>query len=226
MVYGYIRVSTDSQTTDNQKILITDYAKKHSIKKIEWVSETISGTKNPEKRKLGHILETVQEGDLIIIVELSRLGRSLTMILNVIQSLMDRKAHLISLKEGYELGDNLQSKVVAFAFGLAAEIERTLISERTKAGLERARQNGKRIGRQKGEEVYQVKLRKYQDELIAKRKSGRSLNSLCKEYKVNWSTMKMFLTKYVYMDKPDFTEPIKKHGHMSIADREFFKNDF
>lgn len=226
MVYGYIRVSTDSQTTDNQKILITDYAKKHNIKKIEWVSETISGTKTPEKRKLGHILETVQEGDLIIIVELSRLGRSLTMILNVIQSLMDRKAHLISLKEGYELGDNLQSKVVAFAFGLAAEIERTLISERTKAGLERARQNGKRIGRQKGEEVYQVKLRKYQDELIAKRKSGRSLNSLCKEYKVNWSTMKKFLTKYVYMDKPDFIKPIKKHGHMSITDREFFKNDF
>lgn len=165
MTYAYIRVSTDSQTVENQKILISDYAEKHNIKNIEWISETISGTKTPDKRKLGDIINIVKEGDLILAVELSRLGRSLTMILNVIQSLMDKKANLISLKEGYELGDNLQSKVIAFAFGLAAEIERTLISERTKAGLERARQNGKRIGRQKGEKPHYFKLTPYKDKI-------------------------------------------------------------
>lgn len=206
MQYGYIRVSTESQTTENQKLEIEKFISRRGFDSdITWVAETISGTKKPEKRKLGELLKELKQGDLIIITELSRLGRSLTMILNVLQIIMDKKAALFSIKEGYELGDNLQSKVIAFAFGLSAEVERTLISERTKQGLARVRKEGKRIGRQKGEIIYGVKLRKYQDEIMAKRKGGRSIYSLSKEYNVTWSTMKKFVCYYSKMKKP------KKH---------------
>ena len=85
MNYAYIRVSTNYQTVQNQKIAIREYAKYHRLTKIQWVAETISGTKTPEKRKLGELLQQVQKDDVIIITELSRLGRSMTMILNVLQ---------------------------------------------------------------------------------------------------------------------------------------------
>ena len=107
------------------------------------------------------MLNVVQTGDTIICTELSRLGRSLMMILDVLQELLERGVKVIAIKEGYELGDNIQSKVLAFAFGLSAEIERTLLSERTKQGLERARKNGKQIGRLPGQKPKHYKLTPY-----------------------------------------------------------------
>ena len=139
MIYGYIRVSTDGQSVENQKLAIKNYCRVRLLRKIQWISETISGTKKPEKRKLGKLLNQTQENDTIVVTELSRLGRSLMMILDVLQELLDKKVKVIAIKEGYELGDNIQSKILAFAFGLSAEIERTLLSERTKQGLEQAR---------------------------------------------------------------------------------------
>ena len=156
MNYAYIRVSTSYQTVQNQKLAIREYAKYHRIHKINWISETISGTKSPEKRNLGLLLNKVQKDDVIIITELSRLGRTMTMILNVLQTLLDKGVKVIAIKEGFELGDNIQSKVLAFAFGLSAELERTLLSERTKLGLERARKQGKQIGRRKGQKPKKI----------------------------------------------------------------------
>jgi DNA invertase Pin-like site-specific DNA recombinase len=158
MNYAYIRVSTNVQTVQNQKLAIREYARYHRLTKVTWISEIISGAKTPEKRKLGELLKTVQKGDVIIITELSRLGRSLMMILDVLQMLLEKGVKVIAIKEGYELGDNIQSKVLAFAFGLSAEIERTLLSERTKQGLERARKEGKQIGRRKGQRSKRYKL--------------------------------------------------------------------
>ena len=143
MIYGYIRVSTDGQTTENQKLAIKVYCKKMKLAPVCRIAETISGLKNPEKRKLGELLKKVHPNDTIIMTEQSRLGRSLVIILNVLQKLQERKARVVTIKEGFELGDNLQSKVLAFAFGLSAEIERSLLSERTKQGLARARKAGK-----------------------------------------------------------------------------------
>ena len=161
MIYGNIRVSTDKQTCKNQKLAIRAYCKAHRLHNIQWVAETISGTKKPDKGKLGKLLNVVQTGDTIICTELSRLGRSLMMILDVLQELLERGVKVIAIKEGYELGDNIQSKVLAFAFGLSAEIERTLLSERTKQGLERARKNGKQIGRLPGQKPKHYKLTPY-----------------------------------------------------------------
>lgn len=195
MNYAYIRVSTNYQTVQNQKIAIREYAKYHRIHNIVWVAETISGTKNPEKRKLGSLLSAANEGDTIIVTELSRLGRSMMMILDVLQLLLEKNVKVIAIKEGYELGDNIQSKVLAFAFGLSAEIERTLLSERTKQGLERAKKMGKQIGRRPGQKPKKYKLTGKGAYIRRQRIEGRSKLSLAKEFGVTWVTLNKFMIK-------------------------------
>ena len=196
MNYAYIRVSTNYQTVQNQKIAIREYAKYHRIHNIIWIAETISGTKNPEKRKLGSLLSAANEGDTIIVTELSRLGRSMMMILDVLQLLLEKGVKVIAIKEGYELGDNIQSKVLAFAFGLSAEIARTLLSERTKQGLERARKMGKQIGRRPGQKPKKYKLTGKGAYIKRERNNGRSKLSLAKELNVTWITLNKFMQRY------------------------------
>lgn len=173
MNYAYVRVSTDLQTVDNQKLAIKNYCRSHHIYNLNFVAENISGTKDPSKRKLGVLLSEVQTGDLIVITELSRLGRSLMMILDTLQLLLNKGVKVIAIKERYELGDNIQSKVLAFAFGLSAELERNLISERTKMGIENARKAGKQIGRRKGQ-IPRLKLDGRENEIIKLRNKGIS----------------------------------------------------
>ena len=132
-------------------------------------------------------------GDVIVITELSRLGRSMLMILEVLQGLLDKGVTIIAIKEGFVLADNMQTKVLAFAFGLSAELERTLLSERTKLGLERARRQGKRIGREKGQKPKRYKLTGKAVYIRRERDKGQSKNSLAKELGVQWSTMQSFM---------------------------------
>lgn len=134
MLYGYVRVSTDKQTVENQKLSIVNYIKKKERNNtiIERVAETESGTKSYKQRKLGELLEQLHEGDILLISELSRLGRSLFEVMEILGNLMQKEVQVISIKEGFELGENISSKVLAFAFSLSAEIERQLISQRTK----------------------------------------------------------------------------------------------
>lgn len=226
MIYGYIRVSTDGQTTENQKLAIRNYCRYHRLHHIHWVSETISGTKCLEKRKLGNLIRTVQAGDTIILTELSRLGRSLMMILNILQSLLDKSVQVIAIKEGYELGDNIQSKVLAFAFGLSAEIERTLLSERTKQGLERARKAGKQIGRLPGQKPNYYKLTPYRYKIRRALKDGRSKLSIARELGVTWVTLDRFIRLHIN-DRlpPPLTERPKKHGHPTIRELQYFEKN-
>lgn len=193
MNYAYVRVSTQEQTTQNQILAIKDYCRYHRITKLHIVSENISGTKSPDKRKLGNLINEVISGDLIIVTELSRLGRSLMMILDTLQTLLDKGVKVIAIKEGYELGDNIQSKVLAFAFGLSAEIERNLISERTKQGLDRARKEGKQIGRRKGQKPNRYKLSGYENSISRLRKNGISKNKIAKNLHVTWITLDRFM---------------------------------
>ena len=173
MNYAYVRVSTQKQDCASQKLAIKNYCRYHRIHNLVFVSENISGTKDPSKRKLGDLINTAQQGDLIVITELSRLGRSLMMILDTLQFLLNKGVKVIAIKEGYELGDNIQSKVLAFAFGLSAELERNLISERTKLGIANARKNGKQIGRRKGQ-IPRLKLDGRENEIIILRKQNVS----------------------------------------------------
>ena len=147
MVYGYIRVSTDKQTVENQRFEIERFCKKEGLTIDGWIEETISGTKNYSKRALGKLLNRIVKDDLIICTELSRLGRNLFMIMEILNICMTKESRVWTIKDNYRLGDDIQSKVLAFAFGLSAEIERNLISQRTKQAL--ARLNAKCVAKHK-----------------------------------------------------------------------------
>ena len=150
-VYGYLRVSTDKQDCDNQKIGVEALAEKLGLPIESWIiDDGVSGTKEPQKRKLGKLLRKIQTGDVIICSELSRLGRKLFMVISILEHCMKVGAKVLTVKDGYELGDNVQSKVLAFAFGLVAELEREMISKRTKEALQRVKAQGRSIGRPKG----------------------------------------------------------------------------
>lgn len=151
MTYAYIRVSTDKQDGANQKLGIEELCKRKNLKIDQYIDdEGVSGTKEPEKRKLGALLNNLHSGDVIVASEISRLGRSLFMIMRILEECMNKGVKLYTVKDGYELGDNITSKVLAFAFGLSAEIERNLISQRTKEALAMRKANGVVLGRKAG----------------------------------------------------------------------------
>ena len=150
MNYGYIRVSSDKQTVENQRFEIINFCEKKEVAIDGWIEETISGTKSYNKRALGRLLKMVKKDDLIICAEISRLGRNLFMIMEILNICMNKGCKVWSIKDGYRLGEDIQSKVLAFAFGLSAEIERNLISQRTKEALYRKKAEGVALGRRKG----------------------------------------------------------------------------
>lgn len=185
MIYGYIRVSSDKQTVENQRFEINNFCKRQSMKIDGWIEETISGTKAYNKRELGKLLKRVQQDDLIICAELSRLGRNLFMIMEILNLCMNKECRVWTIKDNYRLGDDIQSKVLAFAFGLSAEIERNLISQRTKEALARKRQEGVVLGRPKGRRSAPNKYRLYAkrnliSEMLKANISKRRIAEVCK----------------------------------------------
>jgi len=191
--YGYIRVSTEKQTVKNQKLVVKEYCKHHRIHNIQWISETVSGTKSPAQRKLGQLINSAQKGDVIIVVEMSRLGRSLLMILNIIQRCIEKDVKIIAIKEGFELSNNALSKFIASVWGYCAETEHDLIVSRTKAGLERVKKEGKKhIGRPKGSGGT-YKLRGKAAFIRRQRLEGKSKMALSKELCVSYSTILRFM---------------------------------
>jgi DNA invertase Pin-like site-specific DNA recombinase len=197
MTYGYIRVSTDRQTLDNQRFEIERFCTKNGLAVEQWIEETISGTKSPEKRLLGSLLSDVEKGDLIICSELSRLGRSLFMIMSILNELMLNGVRIWTIKDNYRLGDNIQSKVLAFAFGLSAEIERDLISQRTKEALARRRSEGIILGRPVGRKSSYVKLSGHEKEIQALLDQNTSKSAIGRIFGVNRMTVDSFLRKHM-----------------------------
>jgi DNA invertase Pin-like site-specific DNA recombinase len=165
MIYGYIRVSTDKQTTENQRFEILKYASEKKLSVDRWIEETVSATKRLSHRKLGNLLNNMQEGDILLVTELSRLGRSLMEVMSILHTLMEKEVKVFTTKERYELGNNINSKVLAFAFSLSAEIERSMIASRTKEALARKKSEGAHLGRPKGKLSSVTKL-SCKDDLI------------------------------------------------------------
>ena len=195
MIYGYIRVSTDKQDVENQKLGINEKATSLNLKIAEWISDDgISGAKEPEERKLGELLKKINKNDVIIVSELSRLGRKLFMIMRILEHCMNVEAKVYTVKEGYELGDNIQSKVMAFAFGLSAEIERNMIIERTKEALKQRRALGVILGsprRAKGSRIPQDVI-----DLITKDvEMGMSVCAVADKYKYHRLTITYYLAQ-------------------------------
>ncbi len=197
MTYGYIRVSTDRQTVENQRFEITRFCKQENLSVDGWIEETISGTKNYDKRALGKLLKQVKKGDLIICAELSRLGRNLFMIMEILNICMQKDCRVWTIKEGYRLGDDIQSKVLAFAFGLSAEIERNLISQRTKEALARKKAEGVTLGRIKGSKNKRHKLSGKEKKIIKWLEKGVSKVEIARRCRVDPSTVFRFIKENI-----------------------------
>lgn len=196
MIYAYIRVSTNKQDCENQKIGIEAKAKSLGLNIQKYIEDYgISGTKEPNERALGGCLKKLTTGDVIICSELSRLGRKLFMIMRILEHCMNRGAKIYTVKDGYELGDNIQSKVLAFAFSLSAEIERELISQRTKESLSKIKAEGRILGRRTGSKNKFHKLdgkeTLIQDLLV----SGVSKRKIAKQLNVSIPTLYRFISK-------------------------------
>lgn len=146
MIYAYIRVSTDKQTVENQRFELQNFANERRLVIDKWISEQVTGTKSEKERKLGPLLKKMKKGDTLILSEISRLGRNLMGIMSMLHLCMMKETCVLTVKENYELGNNINSKVLAFAFGLSAEIERELISQRTKEALARRKAEGIQLG--------------------------------------------------------------------------------
>ena len=196
MNYGYIRVSTDKQTVENQRFEILQFCQHEGIKIDGWIEETVYGGNEPDKSKLGLLLKEVKKGDWIICSELSRLGRSLFMIMNILSLCMEKGVIVRSIKDNFTLGDDLQSKVLAFAFGLSAEIEKSLISARTKAALEERKAQGVVLGRPKGSKNSNNKLIPHQDAIKTLIEQDNTYAEVARLFHVNRSTMKRFCDEY------------------------------
>ena len=195
MIYGYIRVSTDRQTLQNQRFEIEHFCKKENLSIDGWIQETISGTKAPSGRQLGALLKRVRKGDLIICAELSRLGRSLFMIMEILSLCMHKECRVWTIKEGYRLGDDIQSKVLAFAFGLSAEIERDLISQRTREALKRKRAEGMHLGRPAGSTNKQHKLDSSREKVHQLLSRGMNRTQVAKVLGVSRKTLSSWLKR-------------------------------
>lgn len=200
MNYGYIRVSSDKQTVENQRFEINNFCLRENIKIDGWIEETISGTKNYDKRKLGRLLGKIKPGDLILCAELSRLGRSLFMIMEILHICMKKECRVWTIKDNYRLGDDIQSKVLAFAFGLSAEIERNLISQRTKEALARKKAEGVVLGRPVGRKSTKVKLTGKEVVIQELLNQGLSKCAIARIFKVHRMTLDSFIRNRMNQD--------------------------
>jgi resolvase family site-specific recombinase len=191
MIYGYIRVSTDKQTVENQRYEINQFCDRQEMVIEKWIEETISGAKNVEDRKLGKLLKRMKKGDILICSELSRLGRNLLMIMGILNECMNKDIQVWTIKDNYRLGSDINSKVLAFAFGLSAEIERNLISQRTKEALARKRAEGVVLGRPKGRKSAKTKLTGQEQkikELLSKKVSYSAIGRILGVHRLTVST--------------------------------------
>ena len=183
MIYGYIRVSSDKQTVENQRFEINNFCSKNSILIDGWIEETISGTKNYNKRELGKLLRKVRKDDLIICAELSRLGRNLFMIMEILNICMTKECRVWTIKDNYRLG-----------VGLSAEIERNLISQRTKEALARKKAEGMVLGRPKGSKNTKRKLDGKEGNILRMLESGMTKVQIAKQLKISRNTLYLFLS--------------------------------
>lgn len=196
-VIGYIRVSTDRQTLEHQHFEIEQYAKREHIKIDRWVEEKISSGKALKKRKLGVLLEELKENDVLISCEISRLGRSLLEVMRILEICLSKNCQVWTIKENYRLGNDIQSKVLAFAFGLAAEIERNLISQRTKTSLANLKASGRKLGRPLRAESKSLKLSKNTKKIENLIQKGHSKAKIAKILGVQRSTLRRFMERTV-----------------------------
>ena len=197
--YAYLRVSTDKQDIDNQRLEILTYANKHNMKIDEFIEVEISSRKDLLKRRITELLGKVNKGDTVIVAELSRIGRSIVEVINIVNELVQKKVRLIAIKQALDIRGNgdMQTKIMITMFSLFAEIERDLISQRTKAALAAVRAGGKKLGKPKGT-IGKSKLDPYREFIIEERKYASPKTLIARKLaKMMGSCTRQNLAKYM-----------------------------
>ncbi|MCD8312801.1 MAG: recombinase family protein [Bacteroidales bacterium] len=196
MVYAYIRVSTEMQNYASQEYEIRKFCEAQHITVNKWISESVSGTVKVEKRILGKTIGRMRSGDLLVCTEISRLGRNMLMVMSILNLCVDRGIAIRTIKDNFNLSDNLNSKIIAFTFALASEIERNLISQRTKEALAVKRLKGVRLGRPPGSSRKRDAVYANIPKILDALSSGATLTRLARKYNVHRNTLHKYLEAY------------------------------
>lgn len=197
MIYGYLRVSSDEQDVNSQRQGVELFASERGWNIDSYITdEGVSGGKDPDKRNLGPLLKKVKKEDVIICSEISRLGRDLYMVMDILHFCMEQGCIIYTVKDKFVLGDDIQSKVLAFAFGLSAEIERQMIRQRTKEGLRLRMKLGILVGRPIGRLSDSVKLDPVKERVIEQYNWGVPLRRLAKNFNVDRNTLSRTLGRW------------------------------
>ncbi|MGM9763639.1 MAG: recombinase family protein [Candidatus Cryptobacteroides sp.] len=197
-VYAYIRVSTQMQTFENQKYEIEKYCAQNQLEIEKIYKEAVSGTVELKRRTLNRMLKKMKRGDLLICTELSRLGRNMYMIMSILNVCASKGISIHTIKDRFDLSDTINSKIIAFAFALASEIERNLISQRTKEALEAKKMAGVKLGRPAGESRQRKNFLSHYQDIVFQLDSGVSITRLSKKYGMNRNTLARYLRETGY----------------------------
>ena len=212
MIYGYLRVSSDEQDVNSQKQGVEGFAKEKGWAIDEYITdEGVSGGKDPSKRNLGPLLQKLHKGDIVICSEISRLGRDLYMVMDILHFCMQQECVIYTVKDRFTLGDDIQSKVLAFAFGLAAEIERQMIRQRTKEGLKLRMKMGSLVGRpyidreagERSQTDARKKLEGNKEQVITQFRWGVPFRRLAANFGVDRNTLYRYLIEWGCYDSVD-----------------------
>lgn len=195
-VVAYVRVSTGKQETENQRFEIERFCAERGFTDVEYVDEVVSGSTELHERKLGELLETLSRGDTLIVSEVSRISRRLFAVMSTLERCLKDGITILTVKEGYEFKDDISSQVMAFAFGLAADIERRMISARTKEALARKRAEGVKLGRPVGSRKdSNLKLHGKDDRIVRYLDKGVSVSAIARLLDVNRKTLRDYIDR-------------------------------
>jgi len=188
---GYLRVSTQDQDLEKNKSELLMLAHNNKLGKVEFVEEVVSGKVSWKKRKIAEVIESLGKGDNIIISELSRLGRSMLEIMELLSVSIQKGINIYALKGNWQLNNSIQSKIVAMAYSLASEIERDLISQRTKEALKYRKECGIKLGRPIGSGT--SRLDQYRPEIKALIANGSTKRFIAERYNTSEANLYRWL---------------------------------
>jgi len=193
MLYAYIRVSTDSQSVENQRFAIEEHCRQNSLSVNKWVGENVSGKIAAKKRLLGGLMTSLRKGDVLICSEISRLGRDMLMVMSILNECMCKGVKIIAVKGNYCLENSLHSKIFAMAYSISSELERDFISQRTKDALARKKAEGVKLGHPVGVKNKKCKLRGKEQKITELRKNKTPIAQIARIFKVDRSTVRRFV---------------------------------
>ncbi len=191
---AYLRVSTADQDVEKNKADILHLANNKGLGQVEWVEETASGRISWKKRRLGDLLNELKSGDSLLVSELSRLGRSMLECMEILSIASQQGIYIYAVKGNWQLDNSIQSKIVAMAFAMASEIERDLISQRTKEALAARKRAGVKLGRPKG--IGKSKLDKHRAEIEALLANGSTQKFISERYNTTEANLSRWLKNH------------------------------